>query len=145
MVMDPKFSDIPDELWAIVQPLLPVRPPRTKGGRPPAGDRLVFEGIVYRLRTGCQWKALPSRFPSGSTCHRRFSQWTKAGVFQTVWKATLEFYDSAQGIDWQWSSMDSASVKAPKGGATQERIPRIAANWARNGTFSAMVAVYRFR
>ena len=51
-------------------------------GRPIIPFRKVLDGILYILRTGCQWKMLPSEFGSGSTCHRRFQEWNKLGCFQ---------------------------------------------------------------
>jgi transposase len=89
---------VTDEFWQRVQPLVPQRalPPDKKylrkpgAGRPPKPPRQVFEGIVYVLRTGCQWKALPSeRFGSASAIHKRFLEWEKAGFFEALWKAGL--------------------------------------------------------
>ena len=122
------FDGIPDDLWECIEPLLPQRPARPKGGRPPADDRRVLSGIVYRLRTGCQWKALPSDFCSGSTCHLRFTQWCDAGVFERIFRELVKHYDELQGIDWKWASLDSALVKAPKGGTSRVRTRRTAAN-----------------
>jgi transposase len=75
--------------------------------------------MLYRLRTGCQWKALPKEFGSGSTCHLRLQQWREAGVFKRIHAELLRHYDKKRGIRWDWSALDSAMVKAPKGGATQ--------------------------
>ena len=69
MLMDAKFAEVPDRVWNQIAPLIPAR--KSREGRPPVADRIVMAGILYRLRTGCQWKALPSQFGSGSTCHRR--------------------------------------------------------------------------
>jgi transposase len=76
--------------------------------------RRVFEAIVYVLRTGCQWKALPkARFGSASSVHRYFRQWLEAGFFETLWKAGLAECDEMEGISWKWRSLDGAMVKAP--------------------------------
>jgi hypothetical protein len=61
---------IPDELWAELQPLLPPEKPPGTPGRPVVPVRQVLDGVLYVLRTGCQWKALPRKYGSGSTCHR---------------------------------------------------------------------------
>ncbi|MFC1612155.1 IS5 family transposase [Myxococcota bacterium] len=114
--MESKFSDVPDELWDLVCDLLPPEPYRPLGGRPPVPNRVILAAIVYRLKTGCQWKALPGQFGSGSTCHRRFQEWVRLGVFRDIFEITLRFYDDLVGIDWEWASLDSAMVKAPKGG-----------------------------
>ncbi len=84
------------------------------GGRKPLDYRKVFEGIVYVLRTGCQWKALPKEiYGSPSSVHAYFRQWEKAGVFLTMWRAGLAEYDEMEGISWLWQSIDSAMTKAP--------------------------------
>jgi transposase len=124
--MDPKYRDVPDELWHAVEPLLPPERPKPRGGRPRIPDRHVLAGIVYRLRTGCQWHALPSEFGSGSTCHLRLQQWATAGIFTDAFVTMLKRYDRRRGIHWKWGALDSATVKAPKGGTTRGRTRRIA-------------------
>jgi transposase len=76
--------------------------------------RKVFEGIVYVLRTGVQWKALPKEvYGSPSSIHAYFRQWEKAGVFLALWRAGLAEYDEMEGISWLWQSIDGAMNKAP--------------------------------
>ena len=130
--MDPKFVDVPDDLWAIVAPLVPAEKPKPYGGRPPLAARRVLAGVVYRLRTGCQWKAIPRRFGSGSALHARFGAWVRAGVFAEIHRACVAFYDDLRGLDWAWSALDAAIVKAPKGGTSPVRTRPIARNLARN-------------
>jgi transposase len=89
-----------------------------------------MDGILYVLRTGCQWKALPREFGSGSTCHRRFQEWVQSGVFLRLWAQVLGEYDQRHGIGWRWQSVDSVSVKAPLGGRKPAPIPRIGASLA---------------
>lgn len=132
--MEAKFADVPDKLWERVAPLLPKEPPKPWGGRPRVSDRQIFAGVVYRLRTGCQWKALPERFGSGATCHRRFSEWVAKGVFDAIFEELLQFYDIKKGIQWEWSSLDGAIIKAPKGGILQARTRRTAPRAAPRGT-----------
>jgi len=91
-----------------------VRTQAGSGGRPPKPARQVFEAVVYVLRTGCQWKALPKeRFGSASAVHKRFLEWEEAGVFEAIWKAGLAEYDQMEGIAWRWQSIDAAMFKAP--------------------------------
>jgi transposase len=73
---------IPDVLWDRLEPLLPKRRRSRKGGRPPLAYRRVLDGLFYVLRTGCQWKAAPKEFGSGSSLHRYFQKWVKRGVFR---------------------------------------------------------------
>ena len=113
---------VTDDFWRRVEPLIPVRKRardreyvrKPGAGRPAKAARQVFEAIVYVLRTGCQWKALPrERFGSASAVHKRFLEWEKAGVFEAIWKAGLAEYDLMAGIAWRWQSIDGALFKAP--------------------------------
>lgn len=114
--------EVSDALWVRVKPFIPVprRDPnrqyvrRPGGGRKPLDPRRVFEGIVYVLRTGCQWKALPKeRFGSPSAIHKYFLQWEKVGVFLAMWRAGLAEFDEMEGIAWRWQGIDGTMVKAP--------------------------------
>lgn len=114
---------VSDEFWARVEPLVPARASVVSGktylrkpgaGRPAKPARQVFEAVVYVLRTGCQWKALPKeRFGSASAEHKRFLEWEKAGFFESLWKAGLAEYDQMDGIAWRWQRIDGAMFKAP--------------------------------
>jgi transposase len=113
---------VTDTFWERMEPLVPQRAPvpgkeyvrKPGAGRPAKPARQVFEAIVFVLRTGCQWKALPAeRFGSASAIHKRFLEWEKAGFFEAVWKAGLAEYDDMQGIAWRWLSVDGAMMKAP--------------------------------
>src|SRR4030043_1333322 len=114
--------EVSDSFWERVEPLIP-RQERDKektykrkagGGRKPIPYRRVFEGIVYVLRTGCQWKALPKElFGSPSSVHGYFTRWMKAGFFLSLWRTGLAEYDEMEGISWQWQSIDGAMIKAP--------------------------------
>src|SRR5689334_631321 len=110
---------ISEELWAVLQPLLPrhVNSHRFGGGRPRADDRRCADAIFYVLRTGCQWEALnQTELCPKSTAHDRFQEWVEAGVFLRLWQVGVEHFDELKGIGWQWMSMDGAMTKAPLGG-----------------------------
>ena len=107
---------VPNELWERVEPLLPRYELSQAGGRPRLELRRVLDGILYVLRTGCQWKAAPREFGSASTLHSYFQEWTEKGVFFRLWKEALREYDAPEGIDWGWQSLDGAMTKAPLGG-----------------------------
>ena len=112
----PTILKIPDELWDEIKSILPKeKPPRTVG-RPIVRYRKVIDGILYVLRTGCQWKMLPKEYGSSSTCHRRFQEWNGLNVFKKVWIKLLKIYDDLIGINWTWQSIDSISIKSPLGG-----------------------------
>jgi transposase len=116
---------VSDALWALIAPLLPERPPRPKGGRPPLGDRKALEGIVFVLRTGIPWARLPQEMGCGSgmtpgqargrLCWRRLRDWQAAGVFERLHRALLDRLGRANAIDFGRCSLDSASLPAKRG------------------------------
>ena len=131
---------IPDDLWKIIEPLLPPEPPKPKGGRPRIPDRAAFTGIVFVLKSGLQWEMLPQEMGCGSgmTCWRRLRDWEKAGVWEKVHKLLLDSLNQAGAIDWTRASLDSQTVSArgvkrgrPKS-KQQVRTQRIKANQARS-------------
>jgi transposase len=112
---------ISDEQWKKFEPLLPKPKPRKKGGRPPAPNRDVLEGILWILRTGARWCDLPSRYPSSSTCWRRLKLWEENGVWLDVWRAFLAQLDAKGALDWSESFMDGSFAPAKKGGSASEK------------------------
>jgi len=129
---------VTDELWAEIEPLLPKRRMTSNGGRPWRDDRAALAGIVFVLRTGIPWQALPAELGcgSGSTCWRRFAEWTEAGV----WPELLERLIARAGrlglIDLCRAVIDSQSVRAVSGGRTPGRTRPTAARTAANATSS---------
>ena len=85
------------------------------GGRKPLEPWQVFEGIVFVLRTGIQWKALPKTFGASSSVHSYFQDWRKAGFFKALWAHGVALYDEQKGIGWRWQAIDGAKIKAPMG------------------------------
>ncbi len=108
---------IAGDLWNEIKNILPVEKPDNTIGRPIVPYRKVFDGIMFILRTGCQWKLLPKDYGSGSTCHRRFQEWRQSGIFDKLCIRLLKLYDDKKGIKWNWQSLDSISIKSPLGGA----------------------------
>jgi transposase len=108
----------PDELWRIIEPLLPPEPPEPNGGRPRVPDRASLAGIIYVLKSGIPWGMLSKGlgFGSGVTCWRRLRNWQKAGVWRRLHRVLLDELGKAGQIDWSRTSLDSASVPR-KGGA----------------------------
>jgi len=107
---------VPDKLWDEIRLLLPKEKSSDTVGRPVIPFRKVLDGILYVLRTGCQWKMLPQEYGSGSTIHRRFQQWNELDIFKKIWIRLLKIYDNLIGINWTWQSVDSISIKSPLGG-----------------------------
>ena len=125
---------VPDELWAIVEPLLPAAPPTPKGGRPRVPDRACLTGIIFVLKSGIPWEMLPQEMGCGSgvTCWRRLRDWQAAGVWDRLHRTLLDRLGDAGRIDWSRASLDSASIPAKRGARWWDRTPPIAANRARN-------------
>ena len=112
--------DLIDELWDAIAPHLPERPRyNPKGGRPWKDDKAALRGILYLLREGCKWQSIPSRSldcPSGSTCWRRFRDWTKARVWDRAHVQLLDLLGEEGVLNLERVIVDSASVRAQKGG-----------------------------
>lgn len=110
---------VSDELWAVVEPLIPKRRNTHPcgGGRKPTDPRRAFAAIVFVWRTGCQWKSLDATgLCKGSTAHDWFDRWTSAGVFERLWRVLQGRYDELKGLDWSFVSVDGCMTKAPLGG-----------------------------
>ena len=118
-----KFDQIPEALWERMDLVIPIYKTSCKGGRPRLPMRNVVSGIFYVLRTGCQWKAMPKQFGSGSAIHAYFQEWVDLGVFEELWQLALTEYDDLKGIDWKWQCMDGAMTKAPLGGEKNREKP----------------------
>ncbi len=118
-----KFHEIPDALWERIDLVLPIYGTSPRGGRPRLKMRKVVEGILYVLATGCQWKAMPREFGSGSAIHAYFQEWAESDVFEELWQLALAEYDVLKGIDWKWQSLDGAMTKSPLGGEKNRQEP----------------------
>ena len=118
-----RFHQISEALWERIDAVIPIYKPSYKGGRPRLPMRDVVGGILYVLSTGCQWKAMPEQFGSGSAIHAYFQEWVALGVFEELWKLALAEYDELKGIDWKWQSMDGAMTKSPLGGEKNREKP----------------------
>ena len=109
---------LPDEIWDQMEPLLPARKPHPLGcHRPRVSDRAAMNAIFFVLRTGAQWNSLNATgICSSSSAHRRFQEWTQAGVFEQFWQLGLLSLQALDGIDWEWLALDGCMTKAPLGG-----------------------------
>nr|WP_212732811.1 IS5 family transposase [Streptomyces sp. TP-A0874] len=111
---------VPDELWELVAPLLPSFAARPQGGgTAPCDVRAVFTAVVYVLVSGCAWRHLPPTFgTSPATAHRRFTAWTKAGLWRRLHRAVLDELGARGEIDWTSAIIDAAYVRAKRGSLT---------------------------
>jgi transposase len=106
-----------DELWEIVEPLLPHHEPDPRGGRPRVDDRLCFGAIVFVLFTGIAWQHLPRELGcSPATAHRRLTEWQRAGVCNRLHRELLRRLNAAGRIDWSMAVVDGSHIRALEGG-----------------------------
>lgn len=106
-----------DELWAIIEPLLPARRRRKRNpGRLATPDRVCLEGIVFVLLTGIQWEHFPQQLGCcGMTLWRRLRGWQAVGVWDRVHRELLRRLNAADQLDWSRAVIDSGSVRAVGG------------------------------
>ena len=136
-----------DALWARLAPLIP-QPRKKRGhrhGRRRVPDRAVLTGILYVLRAGVPWQMLPLEMGcgSGSTCWRRLVRWQRAGVWRRLHETLLADLRRRGRLDQRWTVIDSASVRALRGGKKLDRTQPIAVKRARNTTSSPTPAAFR--
>src|SRR5438046_922725 len=130
---------VSDELWAVVEPLLPPRAAHPQGGHPfTVPDRAALTGIIFVLQTGIPWEYLPQEMGCGSgvTCWRRLRDWHAAGAWKKIHRVLLEEFHHAGEIDWSRAVIDSSSLRAVKGGPRRDPIRPIGRGPAANTTSS---------
>ncbi len=108
----PTIWHTPDPLWELIAKVLAVYDPPPLMGRPRADARQCFDGILFRLRTGCQWNHLPKEFGHHSTVYRAFVRWEDKAIFDILWAILLTKCDELSGVDWHWQAADGCLGKA---------------------------------
>ena len=124
--------ELTEKQWEVVKDLIPESPKRSDGkGRPRRSSRDVLNGILWVLRTGAPWKDIPSRYPPYQTCHRRFQEWTKQGLFkEIVAQLALDLYKRGK-LDLTEGAIDGTFSGAKKGAQTwaKQRKGRVQRSW----------------
>jgi transposase len=105
--------DLTDDQWEVIKKVIP-KPAKT--GHPRCNDRTTINGILYVLRTGCRWNDLPEKYGSGVTCWRRFTRWSKEGVWTKLWRRLLRTLKEKERLNLEHAIIDSSTVMAKKGG-----------------------------
>lgn len=136
---------VTDELWAVIEPLLPKQRRSRKGGRPPVPNRAALTGILFVLQTGIPWEYLPQEMGCGSgvTCWRRLRAWPRRGVWKRLHEVLLERLAAADQIDWSRAVVDSRSLPAKRGAGTPARIRRTRENRARSSMLFRTPGAFR--
>ena len=115
--------EVSDQLWERILPvILQVDPPKVTGRRR-ADPRQMLNGIIFRMRSGCQWNHLPRDLGSDSTIHRTLQRWVSLGVFVQIWAILVEQCDELGGVQWEWQAADGAMGKARFGGGKSAPTP----------------------
>lgn len=119
--------EVPDELWEQIGPVLRELDPPKGTGRKRTDARQALNGVIFRLRTGCQWNRLPKEFGDDSTIHRAFQRWRERGVLRRLWGMLVEKCEELGAVGWEWQSADAAMGKARLGGTISAPTPRTGA------------------
>ena len=98
--------ELSDELWERIEPVLERRYPRRRRGRPRADLRRVLDAIIYRMRTGAQWQALPRELGASSTVHDWFQRFAEDGALQEIWAVLAGECDELGAVAWEWQAAD---------------------------------------
>jgi putative transposase len=128
----PTIWEVSDEQWNIIQPILDELDPPSGTGRNRIDQRAALHGIIYQMRSGCQWNHLPQQFGDDSSVHRTFQRWVQKGVLQRIWATLVANCEELGGVDWRWQSADGAMGKARFGGTRSVPTPQIAGKTAPN-------------
>jgi putative transposase len=112
----PTIWEVSDDLWRRVLPILQEFWPGKRTGRHHADWRRALDGIIFRMRSGCQWEKLPRRFGPKSTVHDWFQRWCSGGVMKRIWAELVKDCADLGGVNWEWQSADCSMGKARFGG-----------------------------
>jgi transposase len=124
-------SELTDEQWAMIDPLVPELKASPRGGPKPIPNRPVFEGILWMWRAGARWQDLPKRFPSPSTCWRRLRDGEEQGIWTKAWQAFLAQLDAQGQRDGAEAFADGSFAPAKQGGRAsgKRRVAKARSGW----------------
>jgi putative transposase len=125
--------ECPDDLWdEVIVPVLEALDPPAATGRKRIDQRQALNGIIYQLRSGCQWNHLPRDFGSDRSIHRTFQRWIDKGVLAEIWAVLVGHCEGLGDVEYAWQSVDGFMGKARLGGIKSAPTPRIVRKTARN-------------
>jgi putative transposase len=132
----PTIWKLPQELWERIEPILALRYRPACTGRPRADLRLMLDGIIFRMRTGCQWNQMPERFGPDSTLHDWFQRFVRDGVLEEIWAQLVRECDQLGGVCWEWQAADGVMGKSRFEGAARGPNPT---DRAKQGTKKSVI------
>jgi transposase len=136
---------VTDDLWSVVEQLLPKHEPSSKGGHPRVLDRVCLTGILFVLKTGLPWEDFPQEMGCcGMTLWNRLEEWRKAGVWDKLHHLLLGRLRAEDQIDFSRVVVDSSSIRAVHGGKKRDRVPWTAGKAAPNTTWRSMPTARRW-
>ena len=123
--------DLSDAQWERLEPLFQEKRRADGRGRPWRDAREVLNGVLWVLRTGAPWKDLPARYPPYQTCHRRFQQWERTGVFRAALQCLAEDLHQRGGLDLTEGFIDASFTAAKKGAlkSVQQSVAKATRSW----------------
>jgi transposase len=133
---------VSDELWNLVEPILPKHPYVPGVGKARVPDRVCLTGILFVLKTGIPWEDFPHEMGCcGMTLWNRLDEWREAGVWDQLHRLVLNRLRAEERIDLSRVIVDSSSVRAAHGGKKRDQAPWTAGKTGRNTTSLLMRAV----
>ena len=123
----PTIWAISDALWERIEPVILELDPAQAKGRKRVDQHKMLEGVIFRMRSGCQWNHLPKELGDDSAIHRTFQRWVERGVLDGIWAVLIEECQELDGVNWEWQSADCSMGKARFGGAPLDPTPRTGA------------------
>jgi len=136
---------VPDDLWELVEPILPKHPYVPGVGKPRVNNRVCLTGILFVLKTGIPWEDFPQEMGCcGMTLWNRLDEWRRAGVWEQLHRLLLDKLRGANQIDFTRVIVDSSSVRAIHGGKKRDPAPWTAEKAGRNITLPLTPTEFRW-
>lgn len=132
----PTLWEVNDKLWDRIKPVIDKIDPTKHTGRHRENPRRILDGIIFRIRTGCQWNYIPKVYGDDSTIHRTFQHWREIGLFELIWAILIAECQELGQVDWKWQAADTVKGKARLGG---DKIGANPTDRGKNGTKRSML------
>lgn len=113
MVSKRQLWEVPDHLWKRMIPILDGKDPRKPRGRPRTDQRRIVDGIIFKIRTGCQWNLIPKVYGSDTTIYRSLKRWSRLGIWQELWNVLAEDSPELTRVDWKSQIVEDAELHNP--------------------------------